>query len=49
MKGSVDRYNNSEERKVPHTHLCVLLLFETGVSHTHTHTHTNKRYGLSRE
>jgi hypothetical protein len=29
-----------------HTHFRVLLLYETGASHTHTHT---RRHGLSRE
>jgi hypothetical protein len=38
MKGSVDRYNNSEERKEPHTFLCTSVIRDRGITHTHTHT-----------
>jgi len=36
MKGSVDRYNNSEERKEPHTFLCTSVIRDRGITNTHT-------------
>jgi hypothetical protein len=35
MKGSVDRYNNSEERKEPHTFLCTSVIRDRGITQTH--------------
>jgi hypothetical protein len=45
MKGSVDRYNNSEERKEPHTFPCISATRERQTERTITHQKIQALWG----